>query len=96
MPYFEKDFLEFFKELEKNNNKDWFDANRKRYEKVIKDPFKAFVQKMIDRMHELDSSVIIQPKDCIFRINRDIRFSKDKTPYKSNVSAVVGVGGKKK
>ena len=95
MSYFDKDFLNFFKELEKNNNKEWFDENRKRYEKTIKDPFKAFVQQMINRMQELDENIIIQPKDCIFRINRDVRFSKDKTPYKTQVSAVVGVGGKK-
>lgn len=95
MSYFDKDFLDFFTELEKDNNKDWFDENRKRYEKIIKDPFKAFVQVMIDRMHELDENIIIQPKDCIFRINRDIRFSKDKTPYKTQVSAVVAIGGKK-
>lgn len=95
MAYFEKDFLAFFNELEQNNNKDWFDLNRKRYEKTIKEPFKAFVQVMINRMQEIDENIIIQPKDCIFRINRDVRFSKDKTPYKTQVSAVVAVGGKK-
>ena len=53
MPYFEKDFLDFFIELEQNNNKDWFDENRKRYEKTIKNPFKAFVEKMIERCRKL-------------------------------------------
>lgn len=95
MAYFEKDFLDFFTELEKNNNKDWFDQNRKRYEKSVKKPFTAFVQKMIERMQEIDPSILVQPKHCVFRINRDIRFSKDKTPYKTNVSAVIGRGGKK-
>ena len=95
MAYFDKDFTAFFNELEKNNNKEWFDENRKRYEKTIKEPFKAFVQKMIERMQEIDSSIMVQPKDCIFRINRDIRFSKDKTPYKTNVSAIISKGGKK-
>ena len=46
-------------------------------------------------MQEVDNSILIQPKDCIFRINRDIRLSKDKTPYKSSVSAIISKGGKK-
>lgn len=95
MAYFDNDFLDFFTELEKDNNKAWFDENRKRYEKSIKKPFSAFVQKMIERMQEIDSSILVQPKDCTFRINRDIRFAKDKTPYKTQVSAIVSKGGKK-
>ena len=95
MAYFDKDFIDFFTELERNNNKNWFDENRKRYEKSIKKPFTDFVQKMIERMQEIDSSILVQPKDCMFRINRDIRFSKDKTPYKTNVSAIISKGGKK-
>lgn len=95
MHYFDQDFLDFFKELAANNHKDWFDANRKRYEKKVKDPFKAFVGDLIQevRKHELD--VLIEPKDSIFRINRDIRFSKDKTPYKTNVSAIISTVGRK-
>lgn len=95
MAYFEKDFLDFFKELGRNNHKEWFDENRKRYESVVKDPFKAFVNDVILLMKSEDPLVDIEPKDAIFRINRDIRFSKDKTPYKTKVSAVVGRGGKK-
>lgn len=95
MKYFEADFLEFFKDLAGNNHKEWFDANRKRYERVVKDPFRAFVADMIDRIAADDPSVKIEPKDAIFRINRDIRFSKDKTPYKTNVSAIISRGGRK-
>ena len=95
MSFFTADYLDFFKELAANNHKDWFDANRKRYEKSVKDPFKAFVQEMIDRVRAEDSSVQIEPKDAIFRVNRDIRFSKDKTPYKTQMSAIVSPGGKK-
>ncbi len=96
MTYFTADFLEFFKELAGNNHKDWFDANRKRYEKEVKDPFKAFVGDLIGHlrgMHEPD--LLIEPKDAIFRINRDIRFAKDKTPYKTNVSALLSPKGRK-
>lgn len=95
MKYFEKDFLDFFKELKKNNNKDWFDENRKRYEKVVKDPFKQLNMDLINEISKIDEPLHITPKESIFRINRDIRFSKDKTPYKTNTSAVIAPGGRK-
>ncbi|MCH9822881.1 MAG: DUF2461 domain-containing protein [Bacteroidetes bacterium] len=94
--YFTKDYLEFFKELAANNHKNWFDENRKRYEKSVKQPFKQFVERLIAEVELLDPEQKgIEAKDCIFRINRDIRFSKDKTPYKLNNSAIVSPGGKK-
>ena len=96
MAFFTADFLEFFIELAPNNNKDWFDLNRKRYESSVREPFRHFVQHLIDQL------ALVQPqfkgleaKDCVFRINRDIRFSKDKTPYKMNVSAIISPNGKK-
>lgn len=96
MSFFTPDFLEFFKELAPNNNKDWFDIHRKRYEKSVKIPFQQFVQHLINRVAETEKEFAdLEPKDCIFRINRDIRFSNDKTPYKLNVSAVVAPEGKK-
>jgi uncharacterized protein (TIGR02453 family) len=96
MIYFDSDFVDFFKELAPNNNKDWFDVNRKRYTDIIKEPFKAFVAKLIEELSQRNPKLKdLEPKDCIFRINRDIRFAKDKTPYKMNVSALVAAGGKK-
>lgn len=96
MAHFKADFLQFFIDLAANNHKDWFDENRKRYESTIKNPFKTFVQLIIDEIALLDPNFKgVEAKDCIFRINRDIRFSKDKTPYKLNVSAVVAPEGKK-
>ena len=95
MKYFEPDYLEFFKELAANNNKEWFDANRKRYETIVRDPFKNFIAELLNRLSELDPELDIEPKDVIFRINRDIRFSKDKTPYKTNNSAVISPEGRK-
>jgi len=96
MAYFTKDYLDFFIELAPNNNKEWFDLNRKRYEQSVKKPFIAFVEHMIaefqkydPRYKELDASA------CIFRINRDIRFAKDKSPYKLFCSAVISPNGKK-
>jgi len=96
MAFFTKDFLDFFIELAANNNKDWFDLNRARYEKSVKDPFKKFVEHLIKEVSKTDSAFKnLEAKDCIFRINRDIRFSKDKTPYKMMTSAVIAPEGKK-
>lgn len=95
MIHFTPDFLDFFKELAANNTKDWFDENRKRYHESVKTPFDNFVDVMINEMRKTDKSLNITYKDCVFRINRDIRFSKDKTPYKLNRSAAIASGGKK-
>ena len=95
MAYFTKDVLKFLKDLGKNNNRDWFKTNKNRYVEHIKEPFEAFIQVMIDEMQKLDRNVLITPKDAIFRIYRDTRFSKDKTPYKTYISAIVSRGGRK-
>jgi uncharacterized protein (TIGR02453 family) len=89
MSYFTQDFIDFFQELTLNNTKDWFDENRKRYEKSVKEPFEKFINDLILAIQEFDPSIQIPPKQAIFRINRDIRFSNDKTPYKINRSAVL-------
>ena len=88
MKYFTVEFLNFFNELKDNNNKNWFDENRKRYTKYVKNPFNNFTTDMIAEI-SLDDNITMQAKDAIFRINRDIRFSNDKTPYKTNVSAII-------
>jgi uncharacterized protein (TIGR02453 family) len=95
MSYFNNDFLEFLKELKNNNNRNWFLDNKKRYEESVKIPFEQFIQDMIYRIHEDDETLMVTPKEAIFRIYRDIRFSKDKTPYKTHVSAVISNGGRK-
>ncbi len=96
MAFFTPDFLAFFIELAPNNNKDWFDLNRKRYESSVREPFRHFVQHLIDQLALSQPEFKgLEAKDCVFRINRDIRFSKDKTPYKMNVSAIISPNGKK-
>lgn len=95
MSYLSPDFITFFNELANNNHREWFHANKKTYESAVKEPFRKLVADLIDEVHEDDPDVRIEPKDAIFRINRDIRFSKDKTPYKTNVSAVISPGGRK-
>lgn len=95
MAYFTQEFIEFFKELAQNNHRDWFHANKKRYENHVKKPFYAFIQDVIDVMKKEDPEMNLEVKNAVFRINRDIRFSKDKTPYKNHVGAAVSRGGRK-
>ncbi|OYW17196.1 MAG: TIGR02453 family protein [Sphingobacteriales bacterium 12-47-4] len=87
--------LKFLKDLKKNNNKPWFDAHRPAYETARKD-FEIFVQSLIDGIGKKDGDISgLTAKACMFRINRDVRFSKDKSPYKSNFGAFFNKGGKK-
>ena len=95
MSHFTKDFIKFLKDLSKNNNREWFNENKKRYEASVKDPFYNFVDELITRINIDDPRVTIEPKDAIFRIYRDVRFSKDKSPYKTQASAVISPGGRK-
>src|SRR5687767_2190591 len=87
--------LKFLRDLKKNNDKTWFDNNRFRYD-TAKGDFEIFVQKVIDHFGKKDETIRdLVAKKCTFRINRDIRFSKDKTPYKTNFGASIDRGGKK-
>lgn len=87
--------LRFLKNLKKNNNKPWFDTNRKEYE-AAKADFAAFIQSVIVKHGQKDPLIKdLIAKDCMFRINRDIRFSKDKSPYKTNFGASINKGGRK-
>ncbi len=95
MKYFAPDFLQFFKDLAANNNRDWFAANKKRYESVVKKPMEIFVGDLIKEMAKHDKKIAITPSQAIFRINRDIRFAKDKSPYKLFTSAAISRDGKK-
>ena len=87
--------LKFLKDLRKNNNKVWFDAHRKVYESAKSD-FENFIQKVLEMHAKMDPELKeLTAKKCMFRINRDIRFSKDKSPYKTNLGASMDKGGKK-
>lgn len=92
---FQKSSLQFLTDLKRNNHKDWFDKNRQRYE-TAKANLEEFTAEMIRQISRFDESIAhLQVKECLFRINRDIRFSKDKTPYKTNLSMYISKGGKK-
>ncbi len=89
-------FYEFFIELSVNNQKSWFDENRARYEREVKALFLTFVESVLVKMAAVDGRFSgMEAKQCIFRINKDIRFSKDKTPYKLHCAAAIQIGGRK-
>ena len=89
-----KDTLQFLDDLKANNNRDWFLDNKKRYEDFKKD-YQLLVADLLDAMKPLDPSLeMLEVKNCTFRINRDIRFSKDKTPYKSHLGIWLSSGAK--
>ncbi len=86
---------DYLAELERHNTRDWFQANRVRYERDVRAPFTELVQELIYRVRELDPDVAMEPRDAIFRIARDVRFSRDKSPYKPWMAAAIGPGGRR-
>jgi uncharacterized protein (TIGR02453 family) len=89
-------FYEFFIGLSANNQKSWFDENRGRYERDVKALFLEFVTSVLAKMSAIDHRFEgLEAKQCIFRINKDVRFSKDKSPYKLHCAAAIQIGGRK-
>jgi uncharacterized protein (TIGR02453 family) len=87
--------IHFLADLKVNNNRDWFNANRIRYENSRSEYF-AFVNQLIAGIKHFDHSIgTLEAKECTFRINRDIRFSPNKEPYKTNMGAYMARGGRK-
>jgi uncharacterized protein (TIGR02453 family) len=87
--------LSFLKDLKKNNNREWFDENRERYREA-KEAFEVYVSLVMAEIKQFDKEAVqTTPKDCIFRIFRDIRSTHDKTPYKNNFGAYIAKGGRK-
>jgi uncharacterized protein (TIGR02453 family) len=86
--------LKFLKDLKKNNDKPWFDKNRNRYE-TAKTDFYLLVEKLIPAIAKFDAPIgQLAVKECVFRINRDVRFSKNKNPYKTNMACYFNQSGK--
>ncbi|MEX0314119.1 MAG: DUF2461 domain-containing protein [Allomuricauda sp.] len=90
-----KAYTSFFKELARSNNKEWFHANKKRYENDVKEPFLNLIEGLLTTLIDWDSRILPDPKKAMFRINRDVRFSKDKTPYHTILKAGFSPNGKK-
>ena len=87
--------LKFLKSLKKNNNREWFASNREKYDLARAD-FENFIAELIKAISKKDKRIAgLTPKECVYRIYRDVRFSKNKAPYKSNFSASINSGGRK-
>lgn len=85
----------FLKQLKNNNNKEWFDAHRPAYEEARKE-FTGIVESILSQSLKFDKELAgLEAKKTLFRINRDVRFSKNKNPYKNNFGASINPGGKK-
>ncbi|MCB0655799.1 MAG: DUF2461 domain-containing protein [Saprospiraceae bacterium] len=90
-----KSTFQFLKDLKDNNNREWFQDNKPRYEAARED-FMTFIDALIARISVFDPSIAhFRAKDCVFRIYRDVRFSKDKSPYKTALGAHVSSAAKK-
>ena len=87
--------LKFLKDIKKHNNKPWFEKNKSLY-LAAKEDVEHFIEQVIAGLGKTDAEIAgLQPKDCTYRIYRDVRFSKDKTPYKIHMGAYLNKGGKK-
>jgi uncharacterized protein (TIGR02453 family) len=87
--------LQFLHELAENNNREWFEANRSRYTQS-REKMLFLTDVLINEIRKFDSEIApLNPKDCLFRIFRDVRFSKDKRPYKTNFGSFIAPGGRK-
>ena len=87
--------VEYLGELERHNERAWFQANHDRYERDVRAPFTELVEELIYRLRALDPDISMEPRDAIFRIARDVRFSRDKSPYKPWMAAAIGPGGRR-
>ena len=87
--------LKFLKDLKKNNTREWFEKNRSRYE-AAKEDMASMINAVIAQFGKKDKEIAsLTAKECVYRINRDVRFSKNKAPYKNNMAASLIRGGKK-
>lgn len=85
----------FLKALKKNNDREWFDKNRARYDEA-KEDHRLFIEAVIKDFSKVNPKLKgLTAKECVFRIYRDVRFSKNKDPYKTNMGAGINPGGKK-
>lgn len=93
---FPKESITFFKRLKKNNNRDWFAKHKQEYEESVKFPMQSFIAAMQPYFAEFAPQFDVHPKRSLFRIYRDTRFSKDKTPYKTHMACHFVLRGKPK
>ena len=84
---FPKEGIDFLKKLKKNNNRSWFQKHKQVYDEGVKFPMQCLIASLSERMSDIAPEIEFNPKKSIFRIYRDIRFSKNKAPYKTSIAA---------
>jgi uncharacterized protein (TIGR02453 family) len=90
---FPADSVKFLKQLAKNNNREWFEANKPRYEASIREPMESLLETLAGLLRQRVPDIVIDAKKAMYRIYRDVRFSRDKTPYKTWAAASFTVSG---
>ncbi len=93
---FPKEGIRFLKQLKSNNNRDWFESHRNEFEEFVKMPMQSFIAALQPSFEKFAPEFDLNPKRSIFRIYRDIRFSQDKTPYKTHIAAHIVLRGRPK
>jgi uncharacterized protein (TIGR02453 family) len=90
-----QEILRFLSQLKQNNNREWFNENKATYQHV-KEEYEKLVAKIIGDISQFDSDIgLLRPPECVFRIYRDVRFSKNKDPYKTHLGSYYSKGGRK-
>jgi uncharacterized protein (TIGR02453 family) len=92
---FPKEGLEFLRKLKRNNNRPWFQAHKNQYEEFVRFPMQCLIASLAPRMTDIAPEMEFNPRKSIFRIYRDVRFSKNKAPYKTNIAASFEMRGKR-
>jgi uncharacterized protein (TIGR02453 family) len=95
MGYFDEETFSFLLELKRNNDRAWFAANKQRYEESVREPFLRFIEDVGPELRKVSRNLVADPRPVggsLFRIYRDVRFSKDKSPYKTHVGAHFPLG----
>jgi uncharacterized protein (TIGR02453 family) len=92
-PRFSAETLRFLRGLKRNNRREWFNANRERYETHVRQPLTAIVERLADDFRTFAPELVASPKISMYRIYRDTRFSENKAPYKTHVAAVFPTRG---
>lgn len=88
--HFSQELFEYLRELKENNTREWFTANKERYRTVVQEPLLRFISDFADPLHEISREFVADPRPSggsMFRIYRDVRFAKDKSPYKTHAAA---------
>jgi len=97
MRYFDADALEFLGDLRRHNDRTWFNEHKERYERALREPFLEFIADAGPELRTISKNLVADPRPSggsLFRIHRDVRFSKDKSPYKTHAGAHFQLGGK--